>query len=187
MSPERSQQNLTRLGLLSLSVTGTLLNMRLKSIIDPYYSQSQAISGEALLRVLTSEEYSNVDTRDHHRLLQCFCLSISSLTHGFPSDSKIVKFIYATAAVFSDPEQEEAVLGAMLQVITAGYKKLQSELAVAPLSTEQELHGALFRQIYVTVKRLERILTQHNEMRSEGHAQDMTLRLQQTKMYAVAA
>jgi hypothetical protein len=161
--------------------------MRLKSIIDPYYSQSQAISGEALVRVLTSEEYSDIDSNDHHRLLQCFCLSVSSLTHGFPSDSKIVKFIYATAAVFSDPEQEEAVLGAMLQVITAGYKKLQSELVVAPLSTEQELHGALFRQIYVTVKRLERILTQHNEMRSEGHSRDITLRPQQTKLYAVVA
>jgi hypothetical protein len=163
------------------------VNMRLKSIIDPYYSHSQAISGEALVRVLTSEEYSNIDVNDHHRLLQCFCLSVSSLTHGFPSDSKIVKFIYATAAVFSDTEQEEAVLGAMLQIIAAGYKKLQCELVTAPLSNEQDLHSALFRQLYVTVKRLEKILTLHNEMRSEGRSRDITVRPQQAKMFAVAA
>lgn len=158
--------------------------MRLKSIIDPQYSQSQATSGNALVQVLSSEEYFNIDPNDHHRLLQCFCLSISSLTYGFPTDSNLEKFIYATAAVFSDPEQEEAVLDALLQVITAGYKKLQSDL-VTPWSTEQELHGALFRHLYVTVKRLERILTQYNEMRGEGYSRDVTLSQPQSNLHPV--
>ncbi|KAF9449988.1 hypothetical protein P691DRAFT_798674 [Macrolepiota fuliginosa MF-IS2] len=184
MSSERSQQRLIRLGLLSLSVTGTLLNMRLKSIIDPQYSRSQATSGQALVQVLLSEEYHDIDSSDYHRLLQCFCLSISSLSYGFPADGNLDKFIYATAAVFSDPDQDEAVLQALLHVITAGYRKLQSDLSV-PRSTEQELHGALFRHLYVTVKRLERILTQYNEMRGEGYSRDGALHQPQTSLHPV--
>jgi hypothetical protein len=158
--------------------------MRLKSIIDPHYSESQAASGRALVEVLISEEYYNIDPTDYHRLLQCFCLSISSLTYGFPADDNLEKFIYTTAAVFSDPEQDEVVLQALLQVITAGYKKLQNDLTF-PRSTEQELHGALFRHLYVTVKRLERILTQHNETRGEGFSWDVDLQQPQTNLHPV--
>ncbi|KAJ3572150.1 hypothetical protein NP233_g3277 [Leucocoprinus birnbaumii] len=184
MSPIRSQTKLIRLGLLSLSVTGTLLNMRLKSIIDPHYSQSQSASGKALVEVLTSEEYHNIAPEDYHRHLQCFCLSISSLTHGFPTDANLEKFIYATAAVFSDPEQDEVILRALLDVITAGYRKLQNDLSHA-WSTEQELHGTLFRHLYVTVKRLERLLTQYNEMRGEGYSREVELHQPQAKLHPV--
>lgn len=158
--------------------------MRLKSIIDPQYSLFQTTSGQALVQVLTSEEYHDVDSSDYHRLLQCFCLSISSLTHGFPTDTNLEKFIYTTAAVFSDPEQDEAILQALLQVITAGYRKLQGDLS-APWSTEEELHGALFRHLYVTVKRLERILTQYNEMRGEGYSRDIAPHQPQTNLHPV--
>ena len=151
-----------------------LVNMRLKSIIDPHYSQSQSASGKALVDVLTSEEYYKIRPADHHRLLQCFCLSISSLTRGFPADENLVKFIHATAAVFSDPEQDEAVLRALLEVIVAGYKKLQNDLAHG-WPTEQELHGTLFRHLYVTVKRLERILTRYNEMGGQAYSREIEL------------
>lgn len=160
------------------------VNLRLKSIIDPYYSRSQATSGKVLVEVLASEDYSNIDPHDYHRLLQCFCLSISSLTHGFPADPNLEKFIYTTAAVFSDPEQDETILQALLQVITAGYRKLQGDIATS-WSTEQELHGTLFRHLYVTVKRLERILTQYNETRGEGHSRDITLGQSQTNLHPV--
>ena len=152
----------------------SLVNMRLKSIIDPYYSQSQSASGKALVDVLTSEEYYNIGPTDYHRLLQCFCLSISSLTRGFPADKNLGKFIHTTAAVFSDPEQDEAVLQALLEVIVAGYKKLQNDLAHG-WPTEQELHGTLFRHLYVTVKRLERILTRYNEMRGQAYSREIVL------------
>lgn len=152
----------------------SLVNMRLKSIIDPHYSQSQFASGKALVEVLTSEEYYNVPPADYRHLLECFCLSISSLTRGFPADENLDKFIYATAAVFSDPEQDEAVVRALLEVIVAGYKKLQNDL-IHPWSTEQELHGTLFRHLYVTVKRLERILTRYNEMRGQAYTRKIEL------------
>jgi len=151
-----------------------LVNMRLKSIIDPHYSQSQSASGKALVDVLTSEEYHKIGPADHHRLLQCFCLSISSLTRGFPADENLVKFIHATAAVFSDPEQDEAVLQALLEVIVAGYKKLQNDVSHG-WPTEEELHGTLFRHLYVTVKRLERILTRYNEMRGQAYSRETEL------------
>ncbi|KXN85999.1 hypothetical protein AN958_10610 [Leucoagaricus sp. SymC.cos] len=186
MSSARSQTKLIKLGVLSLSVTGTLLNMRLKSIIDPHYSHSQAASGKALVDVLTSEEYHNINLQDYHRLLQCFCLSISSLTYGFPTDAHLEKFVYTIAAVFSDPEQDEVVLQALLEVIIAGYRKLQSDLT-ASWETEQELHGTLFRHLYMTVKELERILTRYNEMRGEGYPREIQVHQPQTNLHPVTA
>lgn len=162
-----------------------LVNMRLKSIIDPHYSQSQSASGKALVEVLISEEYYNIAQEDYHRLLQCFCLSISSLTHGFPADTNLEKFIYTTAAVFSDPEQDEVILQALLEVITAGYRKLQTDLTHS-WTSEQELHGTLFRHLYVTVKRLERILTQYNETRGEGNSREVELQPPQSNLHPVS-